>query len=98
MEAMVTTMVTDIMAILMATTIEAMVTGIMVIVVQGMARVIGDEIKPHRESLYSLRLSPCGADIPTPITPTYLFRRPSRFPPCLRPARRDFAQAVENPL
>jgi hypothetical protein len=40
-------MVMDTMAILMATTIEAMVTGIVVIIVRGMAPVIGDEIKAH---------------------------------------------------
>jgi hypothetical protein len=48
---MVMAMVMDTMAILMATTIEAMVTGTVVIVVQGVARVIGDEIKEQGEIL-----------------------------------------------
>jgi len=44
-------MVMDTMAILVATTIETMVTGIVVIVVQGVAPVIGDEIKEQGDSL-----------------------------------------------
>jgi len=44
-------MVMETMAILVATTIETMVTGIVVIVVQGVAPVIGDEIKEQGDSL-----------------------------------------------
>ena len=43
-------MVMDTMAIIKATTMETMVTGIGVIVVQGVAPVIGDEIEEQGES------------------------------------------------
>lgn len=67
-------MVMDTMAILKAATMETMVTGIVVIVVQGVDPVIGDEIKDQGTTSNSLRLSPCSVDIPTPIIPTELFR------------------------
>jgi len=48
---MVMAMVMETMAILVATAMETIVTGIVVIVVQGVAPVIGDEIKEQGESL-----------------------------------------------
>jgi hypothetical protein len=47
---MVMAMVMETMAILKATTMETMVTGIVVIVVQGVAPVIGDEIKEQGDN------------------------------------------------
>ena len=44
-------MVMDTMAILMATTMGSVVTGIAIIMVQGVAPVIGDEIKEQGDSL-----------------------------------------------
>jgi len=51
-------MVMDIMAILIAMTMETIVTGIVVIMIQGMVPVIGDEIKKQGEWLNNLRGSP----------------------------------------
>ena len=48
---MVMAMVMETMAILVAMVMETIVTGIVVIVVQGVAPVIGDEIKEQGESL-----------------------------------------------
>jgi hypothetical protein len=48
---MIMAMVMDTMTILMAATMETMVTGIMVIVVQGVDPVIGDEIKEQGDNL-----------------------------------------------
>jgi len=70
-------MVMDTMAIRKATTMETMVTGIGVIVVQDVTPVIGDEVKEQGEASNLWRPSPCSVDIPTPMTPTYLFPRPS---------------------
>jgi hypothetical protein len=47
---MVMAMVMETMAIIKATTMETMVTGIVVIVVQGVAPVIGDEIKEQGDN------------------------------------------------
>jgi hypothetical protein len=55
---MIMAMVMDTMAILKAATMETMVTGIVVIVVQGVDPVIGDEIKEQGTTSNSLRLSP----------------------------------------
>jgi hypothetical protein len=44
-------MVMDIMAILIATTMEASVTGIVVIMIQDMDPVTGDEIKEQGDNL-----------------------------------------------
>jgi hypothetical protein len=58
MGVMVMAMVMDIMAILIAMTMETIVTGIVVIMIQGMVPVIGDEIKKQGEWLNNLRGSP----------------------------------------
>jgi hypothetical protein len=56
---MIMAMVMDTMAILKAATMETMVTGIVVIVVQGVDPVIGDEIKERKgKASNSWRLSP----------------------------------------
>jgi hypothetical protein len=87
-----------VMAILVATTMETVVTGIVIITIQGVAPVIGDKMKEQRGKLLTYRgLPPCSGDIPSPITSTSLFPRLSGFPPCSRSARRGFAQAGEVP-
>ena len=68
-------MVMDTMVIPMATTMETMVTGIVVIMVQGVAPVIGGEMKGQGKVSNLLGLSPCGINIRTPIIPPSLFRR-----------------------
>ncbi len=56
---MIMAMVMDTMAILKAATMETMVTGIVVIVVQGVDPVIGDEINERKgKASNSWRLSP----------------------------------------
>jgi len=90
---MVATVVMDTMASLVAT---AMVTGIVVTVVQDVTIVIGDEIEGQGEASHLLRPSPCSGDMPNPITPTYLFPRPSKFPSGSRPARRGFARQAKS--
>jgi hypothetical protein len=56
---MIMAMVMDTMAILKATTMETMVTGIVVIVVQGVDPIIGDEINERKgKASNSWRLSP----------------------------------------
>jgi hypothetical protein len=61
---MVAAMVMDTMAILKAT---AIVTGIVITIVQGVAPVIGDEIEGRGKASHLLRLSPGSGNIPTPI-------------------------------
>jgi hypothetical protein len=51
---MVMAMVMDIMAILIATAMETIVTGIVVIMIQGMVPVVGDEINEQGEGLNKL--------------------------------------------
>ena len=72
---MVVTMVMDTLAILMATGMETVVTGIVVIVVQGVTIVIGDEIKEQGESLslivaFPLQWRHTQPDCPTMIVPS----------------------------
>jgi len=62
----------DTMAILMATTIEAMVTGIVVIVVQGVVRVIGDEIKAHGKASTIIEAFPLQSRHSHPDCPTLI--------------------------
>jgi hypothetical protein len=59
---MIMAMVMDTMTILIAATMETMVTGIMVIVVQGVDPVIGDEIKEQGDNLSLIKAVPlqCG--------------------------------------
>ena len=79
-------MVTDTMAILMATATETTVIGIVVIMVQGVTPVTGDKL---------IEAFPCSVDIATPIIPTYLFPRPSQVSALPSSRKAGFTQAGE---
>ena len=57
-------MVMDIMAILIATTMETIVTRIVVTKVQGMAPIVGDEIEEQGNAANPLRFSPAVSSFP----------------------------------
>jgi hypothetical protein len=87
----------DIMIILIATTMEASVTGIVAIMIQDMDPVTGDEIKERGGTSNLLRHCPCSVNIPPPITPTYLFPRPPQVSALPSSRKTGFAQTGEIP-
>ena len=80
-------LVMDIMAILIATTMETIVTRIVVTTVQGMAPIVGDEIEEQGNAANPLRLSPAVSSFP-PQSPR---------PICSAPLPRGFVILNKRP-